>query len=276
MIMKPKFIPIVKPPKSHSRAPLWFAFSGNALLVYTADRPDILPILKDFRELGLAENRRQFLGFYGEQPCYSIELTEECEPPAGMELRTLRQLFLRLDNEMLLLAGRAYQIMIWDRDHQYCGRCGGATEYSAGDRSRVCPACRLTAFPRLAPAVIVAITRGSDILLARSSRFRNGMFSVLAGFVEPGESMEETVDREVFEEVGLQVRNVEYFGSQPWPFPQSLMIGYMAEYAAGEISIDDDEIIEARWFPLNDLPLIPAPISIARALIDEAVRRMKS
>jgi NAD+ diphosphatase len=133
---------------------------------------------------------------------------------------------------------------------------------------KLCPKCGLLSFPRLSPAIIVAVVHGSKILLARANHFADGFYSVLAGFVEPGETLEECVRREVQEEVGLQVKNIRYFGSQPWPFPHSLMIGFTAEFAGGHITIDGAEIADAAWFSPADLPRIPGEISIARRLID--------
>jgi NAD+ diphosphatase len=142
------------------------------------------------------------------------------------------------------------------------------------ERSRRCPQCGQTGFPRLAPAVIVLIERGDGrALLARNARFPDGMYSCVAGFVEPGETLEQAVHREIREEVGIEVRDLQYFGSQPWPFPHSLMIGFFAQYASGDLTPDGDEIADARWFSPSDLPGLPGEISIARALIDAWRRR---
>jgi len=165
-------------------------------------------------------------------------------------------------------AGRAVQLVEWRRTTRFCGRCGAPTEVVAGERAVRCPACGLTSYPRLAPAVIVLVRRGRQALLARNARFRGRMFSALAGFVEPGETLEETVRREVAEEVGLQLGALRYFASQPWPFPHSLMVGFFAEWAAGEVAVDGVEIAEAHWFGPEALPDVPPPVSIARRLID--------
>jgi len=156
----------------------------------------------------------------------------------------------------------------WDQNRRFCGKCGGPTEDKVDERAKYCARCDLINYPRLSPAVIVAILKGDQILLARNKRFRMSMYSVLAGFVEPGETLEACVEREVHEEVGIAVKNIRYFGSQPWPFPNSLMIGFVAEYAGGQITIDDREIAEAGWFSRSNLPQIPSSISIARRLID--------
>jgi len=182
----------------------------------------------------------------------------------------LFQLWGRVDETRWRLAGRAVQLVEWGRTHRYCGRCGTPTEPATGERARRCPACGLLAFPRLAPAVIVLVERSDGrALLARNVNFPGTMFSCLAGFVEPGETLEDAVRREVAEEVGVELGAVRYWGSQPWPFPHSLMIGFVAEWASGEIVCQADEIAEARWFTPDELPDIPPGISIARRLIDD-------
>jgi NAD+ diphosphatase len=187
------------------------------------------------------------------------------------EFVKLMQLHGSVGESMWYAAGRAVQLVEWSRDHAYCGRCATPTEVSTTERSRRCPACGLPAFPRLAPAIITLVHRGDGTaLLGRNARWPTVMFSTLAGFVEPGETVESAVRREVREEVGLQVGAVKYFGSQPWPFPHSLMLGFHASYAGGDIVVDGEEISEARWFAPDMLPAqIPGPISIARALIDD-------
>jgi len=190
-----------------------------------------------------------------------------------MRFAQLRGLWGSLPEELFWIAGRAFQIVDWDRNHQYCGRCGTRTRDREEERAKICPRCGHIAYPRISPAVIVAITRGAEILLARAPRFPNAMYSVIAGFVEAGESLEQCVRREIAEEVGIAVKNLRYFGSQSWPFPNSLMVGFTAEYASGEISIDPVEIMDARWFTADDLPRIPENLSISRWLIDWFVDR---
>jgi len=173
-----------------------------------------------------------------------------------------------MDEEIIWTAGRANQLATWNRNHQYCGSCGFSFEDKKDERAKICPQCGLINYPRLSPAVIVAVMRGNNILLARNKRFKMPFYSVLAGFVEPGETLELCVQREVAEEVGVTVKNIRYFGSQPWPFPDSLMIAFLADYAGGEIRVDGSEIMEAKWFSKESLPNIPPQISIARQLID--------
>ena len=189
----------------------------------------------------------------------------------------MRALFGVLDDAQFALAGRALQIVDWDRTHQHCGKCGGPTVARLDERARECAGCGLAVFPRLAPAVMGLVRRGQELLLARSARFPEGLYSALAGFVEPGETLEQCLEREVYEEVEIRIRNVRYFASQPWPFPHSLMVAFFAEYCSGDIRPDGEEIVDARWFDvrnLENLPRLPARISIARRLIDAAMGEM--
>jgi NAD+ diphosphatase len=224
--------------------------------------------------LGLAPVRWQYLGSYDEQHCFACELAAGHEPPKDMAFKDLRALFGRLDEPIHALAGRAVQIVDWDRSHQYCGACATPTEPSQTERSRTCPKCGLTCFPRLAPAVIVAVERGNEILLARSPHFPPGFYSTPAGFVEPGESLEECVAREIREETGIEVGEITYFASQPWPFPNSLMVGFTAKYAGGEIQVDRTELEDAKFFPADDMPMwFKGRISISGWLIEDFLRR---
>jgi NAD+ diphosphatase len=270
----PRFYPVVLPPTGPAEPSLWFLFRGARLLVGSAGGADV-PRIASPADLGLSVVRWQYLGRLESDGhlthCFSGEVVEETPPPPGMAFENLRALYPRLPETIFWLAGRAVQIVDWDRTHQFCGRCGNPTQNQIHDRSKACPVCGLTNYPRLAPAVIVRVERrdaaGRRILLARAQRFPTAMFSVLAGFVEPGETLEECVQREILEEVGLRVKNIRYFGSQPWPFPHSLMIAFVAEHEAGEIVVDPGELAEASWFAAEALPVIPPPPSIANRLI---------
>jgi NAD+ diphosphatase len=265
------FTSALHPPAGPARPALWFLFRGQRLLV----QPGRVPAISTPDELGLTPRRARYLGRLenGSEAidCYCGDLADETEAPAGFTFESLRPLYAQLDETTFWLAGRAIQIVEWERTHQYCGRCGHPTVDHERERSKLCPQCGLTSYPRLAPAIIVRVQRhtstGPEILLARAQRFPTGFFSVLAGFVEPGETLEECVRREVFEETGILVDKIEYFGSQPWPFPHSLMIGFTAEYAAGELTIDAAELAEAGWFAAGALPAVPPPPSIANRLI---------
>jgi NAD+ diphosphatase len=265
--MSARFVPSTAPTTAGDS--LWFGIRGMDVLVRENGEHDELPTATEAAALGIHPVRSLYLGELDGVPCRSAELPDEQEPPDGMAFRTLRDLSGRIDEHLWTLAGRAAQLVEWDRTHIHCGRCGTPTEHAPGERARRCPVCGFAAFPRLSPAVIVRVTRGDEILLARSQRFPGGMYSVLAGFVEPGESLEECVARELEEEVGIEVGDIAYFASQPWPFPHSLMIGFTATWLGGDLRIEEAELIDARWFTRDDLPELPGRVSIARKLIDD-------
>ncbi len=205
---------------------------------------------------------------------WAVDVPSEVEDPSYGAALDLFSYFGRASAGEWMAAGRAVQLVEWARTHRFCGRCGTPTEPSPGERGMRCSSCGLVAYPRVAPAMIVLVTRGEpgpdqEALLARGVTFRGPMYSCLAGFVEPGEDLEGAVVREVAEEVGIRVGNVSYRASQPWPFPHSLMIGFRAEYLSGDLVLDESEIVDAGWYRRDALPAIPPGISVARRLIDE-------
>jgi NAD+ diphosphatase len=265
----PRFVPALNPPDEPPRAAVWFPFRGDRLLVQPGgDRASLLDYSALVR-LGVDFEAGHYLGRLRDVDCYAVELDAAFEPPTGTALEGLRALYGRLPDELYAVAGRAVQILVWDQTHRFCGRCGAPTVNAPAERAKLCPKCGLLSFPRLSPAVIMLVRRGDELLLARNRAFADGFFSVLAGFVEPGESLEEAVAREVREEVGLELRDIRYFGSQPWPFPHQIMIGFTAHYAGGELRLQADEIVEANWYSKHgELPRLPGKLSIARRLID--------
>jgi NAD+ diphosphatase len=252
------FVPLLLPPDSPAiSGSLWVHVGEGGVLVSETPGPGV--------------EHQFFLGMLGTVACWAADAGSD-PAAAGAEegdgFVDLRQLWGRVPEQHWTIAGRAVQIVEWARTHRYCGRCGSPTETAPGERAMRCPDCGLLSFPRLAPAVIVLITRGDEALLARGRLFPMPMYSCIAGFVEPGETLEQAVHREVREEVGVELADVRYAASQPWPFPHSLMIGFTATWAGGEIVIDEGEILDARWFRRDDVPMIPPAISIARRLID--------
>jgi NAD+ diphosphatase len=243
------------------------------LLVRIQDGGATLPYVVDYAEIGLPAVRSQYLGTLKGRHCFSVELERETQAPEGWEFHGLRRLFGLLPESLFWVAGAAVQIVDWDRSHQFCGRCGARTRDKQKERAKECPECGLISYPRIAPAIIVLVEREDRLLLARSHRHPQGLFSVLAGFVEPGETLEGAVAREIREEVGIEVRDIRYFGSQPWPFPNSLMIAFTCHYASGDIVLEEEEMAEADWYKPDDLPAVPPKISIARQLIDWFVAR---
>jgi NAD+ diphosphatase len=238
-------------------------FAGDALLIRTG--ADDLPRR---RELAVPADDTVHVGRLRGAAVETARIDDAGAVPAGFELVPLRPLHGRLDDAAWAVAGRAFQLAEWDRTHRFCGVCGAPTERLADDRARACTACAFRAYPRHSPAVIVLVTRGDEVLLGRSSRFPPGMYSTLAGFVDPGESAEDAVRREVREEAGVEIGEPRWFGSQSWAFPHSLMLGFTAEWAAGEPSPDPAELEDARWFTRDDLPVLPPPASIARRLLE--------
>lgn len=244
-----------------------FIFRGNEMLIREADLA--LPDATLCASLELPDQRVHPVGMLGERYCRSAWVEQDLAPIDGFVFRNLRALFGAMDEQLLAVAGRAYQIAEWARTHRYCGACAGPTVLTPNERCFKCPACGLMTYPRISPAMMVLIKKGDAILLARHAASPGNRFSPLAGFLEAGESVEDAVHREVFEEVGLQVGNLRYFGSQSWPFPHSLMIAFTAEYVAGEIKLDQNEIVEAQWFgPGDRLPDYAVGVSISGELIN--------
>jgi NAD+ diphosphatase len=247
---------------------LWFIIQDGRLLVKRNSQPVTVPSSRHLGDIPATCRHAQLLGYLDGRACFAAGLPAGYQAGDGLELRGLKTLFGRIAEETLWVAGRANQLVRWSQHHRYCGKCGQPTVDKEDERAKICTGCGLVNYPRVSPAIIVAIIKDDKILLARSGRFPGGFFSVLAGFVEPGEDLETCVAREVFEETGIEVKNIRYFGSQPWPFPDSLMVGFTAEYAGGSIQIDGQEIVAADWYAPDNLPHIPPGISIARQLID--------
>lgn len=271
------FIPGVKLPNVKNEGDLWFIYNENKLLIEVASNEQIsIPNWSKVKILYNEFSRVHYLGSLNMINCYCAELPHSISIPSSMDFRELRAVSAALSDKLFAVAGKAIQIIDWDKTHQFCGRCGNKTRAMETERGKECPKCGLINYPRISPAIIVAIKKDNKILLAHNKRFTNNMYSVIAGFVEPGETFEECVKREVFEEVGLQVKNIKYFYSQPWPFPNSMMIGFTADYAGGEIKVDGVEIDKAAWFTAEELPSIPSKVSIAGKLINAFVDENKS
>lgn len=298
--MNLEFVPAIDAPTAPSAVAWIFAFHGAQLLwplqpdaPASAEAPawaDALPPLADPHPLhdhlrdqlrgplqGLPQGQAQpaaaahYLGRLGGHDCWALALPPaDAAGAAGWQPRPLRAAMMALPEPLAVLAGRAAQILEWDRTHRHCGCCGTPTERLAGERARRCPACGHSAWPRLSPAMMALVWRPGELLLARGPHFAPGMYSALAGFVEPGESLEDCLHREVAEEVGVAVEPPVYFGSQNWPFPHSLMVAYTARWRGGEIVPQPGEIEDARWFPLDALPTLPPPLSIAGRMLRAA------
>lgn len=252
------FRPLNVPPADHAGEARYVHVIGAT--VFIDDRP------------AEADWATHFIGLVDGHAWWAVDVPGGDDPSYGAAI-DLRVFHARAPEHHWLAAGRAVQIIEWARTHRFCGRCAEAMEPAVGERAMRCGRCGLMSFPRLSPAMITLVTRGAagpdqEALLARGVQWQVPMYSCLAGFVEPGESLEAAVIREVHEEVGITVGHPRYFASQPWPFPNSLMIGFRADYEAGEIECDPAEIMDAGWFRRDALPMVPPGISIARRLID--------
>jgi NAD+ diphosphatase len=262
------FTPGIEIEADDDRPGFWLACQGSSLLVSRRDGALAVPFSRDLEALGLAGSSSHVLGTIHGHPCRAVGVPVSVAAPEGWSFEGLRSLFDGISMSFFAVAARALEIIEWDRSHRFCGACGTATVPRSGERARECPGCGSLSYPRISPAVIVAVTRGASILLARAARFPPGLYSVLAGYVEPGETLEECVHREIREETGIEVKNLRYFASQPWPFPHSLMIAFTAEHAAGEIVVDGTELRDAGWYTSEALPRIPDRMTVARRLID--------
>ena len=277
------FLPAIQPlADAPPRPRTWFAVGSRGLLVrrdetaVSTPRRWLLPRTDDLESLGVALGDAYFFGRWGDSDAFALSIPETTTVPDGWSLLGIRGLVEAFDEETFALAGRASHVLDWATTSRFCGRCGSRTERVPTEWCMRCPSCALTMYPRIAPAIIVLVRKGDQALLARNARFPVPFFSTLAGFSEIGESLEETVKREVLEEVGVCVKDLRYVASQPWPFPHSLMLGFTAEWESGDIVVDNEEIAEARWYASTELPLVPPRLSIARRLIDAWVDEVRA
>ncbi len=265
-----RFAPAIQPPAQPSADAWCLGFVGGAILLPNAADAALLP--QPVAAWRARASAAHYLGRLDALDCWALALPEA---PPGWRAIPLRAAMMALPEPLAALAGRAAQVLEWDRAHRFCGVCGTPTERADTERARRCPACGHVAYPRVSPAMMVLIWREGELLLARAPRFAPGMYSALAGFVEAGESIEDCIHREVAEEVGVAVTDLRYFGSQSWPFPHSLMVAYTARWAGGEIVAQADEIESARWFGLDALPGIPPRFSISGHLIRDTAQAMR-
>lgn len=273
--LPPRFVAATQAPEHDPAERLVIAVTGAQLLV--SEQAPWQPIdAAVWRFSGIQSSAAaHYLGLFNGKPCFLVT-ADDPQPISGYRWESLRALMRYLDDEMFELASRAIQISGWDRDHRYCGRCGAETRQHPAERAKSCAPCGLDFYPRLSPCVITLVTRGEFCLLANNSQFPSHMYSTLAGFIEAGETVEQCLQREVAEEVGVKIGAIDYFGSQPWPFPGQLMLGFFAEYTEGDIVPDGVEILQADWFRYDQLPQVPPPTSLAGRLIAEFIRRCQS
>lgn len=256
---------------STSNPTCWFIFQDDQLLLTKIPHHASYCVLSHTSTV----KHQHFIGHFNGHDCYSAEMNDQTALPDDVEFVSLRNALLRLNPEWFSVATKASQVIHWDKNHQFCGRCGNKTTHKPETFERFCTHCSIAFYPRISPSIIVLIQKDDQILMARSPHFNPGVYGLIAGFLEPGENVEEAIHREVKEEVGIQIKNIRYFGSQPWPFPDSLMLAFTADYASGEITIDKTEIEDAGWYRKDNLPNTPpsASVSIGRKLIDTVFLR---
>lgn len=256
----------------------YFIFSNDRLLVpIEADLRSGVEMLANLTQDIFTEYAEQTVHIHGNEYVehHLVDMQKEILEHESVRAISLREVVMTMPKEDFQHVAQAWQYAVFLRTHQFCGRCGSRMDRVSWEMAMHCHTCQHRCYPRVSPCIIVAIRHGNKILLAQGERQKeSGFFSTLAGFVESGETLEEAVHREVFEEVGVKVKNVEYFNSQPWPFPHSLMVGYLAEYDSGDIVVDGKEIIQADWFDIDNLPVVPPKYSIAGRLIEETQKRM--
>ncbi|MGB8451531.1 MAG: NAD(+) diphosphatase [Anaerocolumna sp.] len=251
------------------RDTVWiFALTANKLLVKKVEDKLNIPEYRDLKDLLKTHKCLEYVGIYNGHACYCERLSESSALPQNMELIDIKEItYLTGDPDIFILAGTANHILHWNSMNQYCGRCGHKTYDKKDERAKICPDCGNIIYPRISPATITAVIKDNQILLAHNRNFKKGLYSLIAGFVEPGETLEQCVEREIQEEVGIKVKNIRYFTSQPWSFPDSLMLAFVAEYESGEIVVDNNEITDAAWYSTDGLPEIPSTDSVAGKII---------
>ena len=271
---QPDFVPGHRGPVRVEREVACCVFHGNRIFIARTGGQPAIPLL-DAAACGIDLDAAHFLGTLAGVPCYALALPREATLPAGLELLGMRALILEGNETAAAVAGQAWQVLEWARTHRHCGACGAPTLPHAADRAVECLDCKLVFYPRIAPVVMGLVYRDNEILLTRKAGYAPGRYTVVAGFVEAGESLEQCLAREVAEEVGVAIRNPRYFGSQPWPFPNSLVMAFSAEWAGGEARPDRAELEDARWFAVDALPELPEAVHISRQLIDDTLARMR-
>ena len=220
---------------------------------------------------------KHFLGYLDNRPCFVSCLEDSSKLEDGMMLSPLRNLLGRMPDSIFTVCSRSLQIDNWFISNQFCGTCGKGIKAHETERAMICECKNNLIYPTISPCIIVLVTKGEELLLAHNKNFPGDFYSTLAGFIEPGESAESAIEREIFEEVSVKVKNITYYGSQSWPFPSQLMLGYHAEYESGEVKPDGIEIDKADWFNYQELPQVPTGnISISGQLIESFVEKLKN
>ena len=252
----------------------WLIVQDQGLIVSNDNHELALPFGNAPAGFEVAAKQALLLGTWRGEPCWVVAVARGDTLPAGYHRETCVPMQgTKLPDDLLSLGGMAMQALWWESTSGHCPRCGEVTTRIEGEWGKRCPKCQYEHYPHLHPCVIVLVRDGERVLLARKSIWAPGRYALIAGFVDNGESLEGAVAREVKEEVGVDVKDIQYVGSQNWPFPSQLMVGFVAEYAGGEIAVDKEELEDARWFPRDALPVGPARHSIAGFIIEHYARR---
>ncbi|HEY4119822.1 MAG TPA: NAD(+) diphosphatase [Byssovorax sp.] len=260
-----RFVPGTSSALLHDRRS-WFVVHAKGVVVRREGERVLFPTEAEALAMGARVDDADRLGSLDDADALAVPLAGDVAGP--FEPLGLRALAALVDGGLFGVIVRALHAADWLTTSRFCGRCGARTARVADERCMACPACGLHLYPRISPAIITLVRKGDLALLASNAKFPGAFYSTLAGFADIGESLEQTLAREVHEETGVRVRDVRYFGSQPWPFPNSLMIGFTAAWESGEIVVDPKELSDAKWFDVDALPVIPPRLSIARQLID--------
>lgn len=246
----------------------FFVFKNNELLIKIQNGLVFFPDENDINSLNISLTDINSFMTQDESEFVFCEINVLTSLPDNFKFYNFRSLVALLDRPNFNLAAKALHLASWNKTYKYCNKCGTLLNEKDDERAKICPKCGFIIYPRISPAIITAIIKDKKLLLAHNTNFIDNMYSVIAGFVEPGETFEDCVSREVFEETNIKVKNIKYFGSQPWPFPDSLMVAFICEYESGELKVDGVEISDADWYGVDELPVIPKGGSIARRLID--------
>lgn len=254
---------------------LYFIYNNDELLIKIEDGKVLIPNEDDIKSLNISLNNLDFLTSKDNEEFLFGEIHDITNISSPFQFSKLRSLIGLIDEFIFNLGAKALHLSSWNNKYKYCSTCGTLLKNKEDERAKICPNCGFVNYPKISPAIITAIIKDKKILLAHNANFPKGRYSVLAGFVEPGETFEDCVSREVFEETSIIVKNIKYFGSQPWPFPDSLMVAFICEYESGEIKVDGIEITDASWYSVDDFPNIPYEGTIARKLIDWFINECK-
>ena len=254
----------------------WIVIYKEMVLCFKAQPKLIEGSWSELTWLHAFEDEIMYVGEVKDKRCYLVDVGSQVMCDETFTALSLRALLMQSSPSFFSVISRAWQIALFLRTHKYCGQCGSKMARVDWELATHCHNCGHRCYPRISPCIIVAIKHENKILLAKGRQHKNDMYSTLAGFVESGETLEHAVHREVAEEVGVKVKNLRYFGSQPWPFPHSLMCGFLADFDAGEIKIDEREIVDAQWFSFDKLPNIPPVFSIAGQLIEATRQQIES